>query len=563
MHDKLRKGAQKYEKWARKSLIRNSRFYAAPQKTNDNFKQLFARLAAAGVGRPVDKDGFADGPWTSETLADEISAIEGNEKGVELRTVQLWFQDNDHGISDTNIRWLARIFGCGDPERASQWQAELKAAKERLANQRRNKKRGPSMTGGAEEEAGPHPASATPNIIPPFEKNSAYTGEQVLPKAKTLAEKCERLLSGATALNLQFGYLLIFCGLGLTNYILGTLSVTYSPQDGLDKQVGFIWAPTLTILPLVALPAFIFFVSNLNTYWRRAGRSRCVSDRVMSINPESNAAWYAKVNDFSFSFWAIALFSFLFVFGFQWAGIYLPAYLSGDTNGVQIDRYLVALVRPEVITIQEAMALSAVGYMYTASYISIFMFGLLFSIIVTLDYEDICTTSELEGVEIDRPVMRKEGQKIIWAVFRVVVLALWLATLVKLQITYLQSDSPDFVTWLRVDAATALGSDIAPNGWLDSSSISHFTTFMMMVITVTIFIVCVLKMSSIFNRLALYDSDYPFTRDKPAITSMFLVIILLSVNLVLVGRFNGFSLVLAASAVASVYVLAGPKLQTF
>ena len=86
---------------------------------------------------------------------------------------------------------------------------------------------------------------------------------------------------------------------------------------------------------------------------------------------------------------------------------------------------------------------------------------------------------------------------------------------------------------------------------------------MMMVITVTIFIVCVMKMSSIFYRLALYDSDYPFARDKPALTSMFLVIILLSVNLVLVGRTNGFSVMLAAGALATVYVLAGPKLRTF
>ena len=86
---------------------------------------------------------------------------------------------------------------------------------------------------------------------------------------------------------------------------------------------------------------------------------------------------------------------------------------------------------------------------------------------------------------------------------------------------------------------------------------------MMMVVAVMIFIVCVMKMRSIFDRLALYDSDYPFTRDKRAITSMFLVIILLSVNLVLVGRINGFSVMLAASALATVYVLAGPKLRTF
>lgn len=70
-------------------------------------------------------------------------------------------------------------------------------------------------------------------------------------------------------------------------------------------------------------------------------------------------------------------------------------------------------------------------------------------------------------------------------------------------------------------------------------------------------------MRSIFNRLELYDSDYPFTRDKPTLTSMFLVIFLLSLNLVLVGRLSGFSLMLAASALASVYVLAGPKLRTF
>lgn len=544
-------------------MIKNGRFHIAPQKTDENFKQLFARLAAEGVGRPVDKDGFADGPWTPDRLADEISAVDGNTEGIELRSVQVWFQDNDNGISDTNIRWLARIFGCGDPEAASQWQAELKAAKERLSSQRRERKRERETSSDKGEDQEPTSITGAEQPDPLRSEARDNSDEQGLPIAKTLAERCERMLSGATSLNLQFGYWLVFCGLGLMNYVLGTLNVTYSPQEGLDKQVGFIWAPTLTVLPLIALPTFIFFVSKMNTYWRRVGRSKCVSDRVTTIDPKSNAAWYAKVNDFSFSFWAIALFCFLFVFGFQWAGIYLPAYLSGDNNGVQIDRYLVTLVRPDVISIPEAMVLSAIGYMYTASYISIFMFGLLFSIIVTLDYEDICTTSELESAAIDRTQLRNEGQKIVWAVFRVVVFALWLATLVKLQITYLQSDSKDFVTWLRIDAATAFGASVPPNGWLDNSSISHFTTFMMMVVTVTIFIVCVMKIRSIFGRLALYDSDYPFNCDKRAITSMFLVIILLSVNLVLVGRFNGFSVMLAVSGLATVFVLAGPKLRTF
>lgn len=87
--------------------------------------QLFARLASAGAGRPVDPHGFPDGPWTPETLANAISSIEANRNGIELRTVQVWFQDNDNGISSENLKWLARILGCNDPEAASEWQTEL------------------------------------------------------------------------------------------------------------------------------------------------------------------------------------------------------------------------------------------------------------------------------------------------------------------------------------------------------------------------------------------------------------------------------------------------------
>ena len=334
---------------------------------------LFARLAAEGAGRPVDRQGFADGPWTPETLAEAVSSLEGNEKGIELRAVQTWFQDNDNGISNDNIRWLARIFGCNDPEEASKWQAELKASKDRLTNQRREKKRRDDSSEGLDTE----PLSIVmPQVSEPsnivVSTSTSITTDVGHRKAKSFPEKCEWMLSGSGSMNLLIAYWLVFCGLGLLNYVLNTLSVTYSPVGGLDKQVGFIWAPTLTVLPLIALPAFIFYVSDLNTYWKRVGRFKCTADDVISINSESNEAWYAKANDFSFSFWAIASFCFLFVFGFQWAGSYMPAYLSGDTNGVQIDRYLVALVRPEVISVGEAMALSFDGYLDTASYIEIF-----------------------------------------------------------------------------------------------------------------------------------------------------------------------------------------------
>lgn len=113
------------------SLIKNGKFFLLPERNEEDFKVLFARVAAAGVGRPVEKDGCPRGPWTPELLATAISEIEANRAGIELRTVQLWFEDNDKGISATNIRWLARVLGCNDPEAASAWQAELSAAQSR------------------------------------------------------------------------------------------------------------------------------------------------------------------------------------------------------------------------------------------------------------------------------------------------------------------------------------------------------------------------------------------------------------------------------------------------
>ncbi|WP_108862285.1 RcgA family putative transporter [Ruegeria sp. Alg231-54] len=549
----------------------NKRNIVLPPKNGSDFKELFKYATDIGVGLPISGDGLPIGTWTPQTLAAALSEIETKKAAVDLRAVQHWFEDNDKGISAPSINLLARVFGGDDTDATTAWRSELTAGQRRLTAKRKasKSKTKRKSTKAAVEE--PIPAKQWPADAIPVEEfpepssvqtdTSGISGARRHPK--TLAEKCEQILSGAASMNLLIVYWLVFCGLGLMNYVFNSLSVTYSPSEGLDKQVGFIWAPTLTVLPLVALPAFIYYVSELTTYWKRVGRSKCILQGVTSTDSQGNAAWYAKVNDFKFSFWAIALFCLLFVFGFQWAGIYLPAYLSGDANSVQIDRYLVALVRPEVISIEEAMVLSFVGYLYTASYIAVFMFGLLFFVIIVLDFQDICTTLDLEGNDIDSHQIRKEGQKVVWGGFRVVVFALWLATLVKLQITYLSSDSSDFLSWMSIDMMGAFDATSLRNGLLVNSSISHFTTFMMMAVTVSVFIFGVLRLRSSFERLAVCDRIQQSTRDYLALFEMLGVIALLSISLVLVGRFTGFSIVVGISAIASLHVLSGPKLRTY
>jgi len=126
--------------------LNNGKFFLPPPKDGSDFKELFKRLAAAGAGRPLGSDGFPAGPWTPELLATAISEIDSNRIGVDLRTVQLWFQENDKGISTANIRWLARIFGCDDPAATSEWQMELSAAQARLTSKRREGKRDTAST---------------------------------------------------------------------------------------------------------------------------------------------------------------------------------------------------------------------------------------------------------------------------------------------------------------------------------------------------------------------------------------------------------------------------------
>ena len=75
-HDMLRREAKRDETESRTTLIKNGKYFVPPEG-DDDFKALFKRVAAAGGGRPVDEDGFPQGPWTPQLLAEAITKLYG------------------------------------------------------------------------------------------------------------------------------------------------------------------------------------------------------------------------------------------------------------------------------------------------------------------------------------------------------------------------------------------------------------------------------------------------------------------------------------------------------
>lgn len=119
----------------------NKKYFRNPPKSNLDLKQILQFAVAQGIGRPIVADGFADKAWSSEMLAEAVSLIETNPTGVETRTVQHWLQNNNAAISHANLRWLARIFGCNDPDCVAIWLDALIEGKRLLKDKVKREKK--------------------------------------------------------------------------------------------------------------------------------------------------------------------------------------------------------------------------------------------------------------------------------------------------------------------------------------------------------------------------------------------------------------------------------------
>lgn len=513
--------------------------FLAPPRDGDDFKELFKRSAAAGAGLPLGEDGFPAGPWTPERLAEAISQIDSNRIGVDLRTVQLWFQDNDKGISTDNIRWLARIFGCDDPVSTGEWQVELSAAQSRLTAKRREWKRARSSDA---LESPDMARTATFYRETESREELARDTDAMEPRRSfRLARRSEALFSNGSPLNLPASVFAGISALGFLSFIIGIHNVKYGRADGVVKQVGFLWAANWTFVFMVFLPLFLAFVSELVTSWKHGERSKLVRDGSPN---EGDQAWERIIGASSYSFWAVFLICLLFAGLFQWIGVCLIPLIKGGGN-YATDWGSIAIVRPEIVSMPVAIIFTGLAYLYMSLCFYLFFGGLILLYTVVDDLWKIGEASKDQREMGFQRDLNETSFKVMRWIFRCTLLGVLIATVMKLQSSYLASNGKNIVAWLVSDLSSALYERADVSNRFSYRMPTHYSSLLVTISTCVVFLYGAIRLG--------IGSQF-----QGPLWKMSAVVALLGSSYLLIDAFSGFSILLGLGVLLAVYGLIDP-----
>lgn len=522
-------------------MIRNGKYFIAPPGDDVDFKVLFQNLATAGAGRPVDRDGVPQGSWTPDLLADAISEIDANRTGIDLRTVQLWFQENDRGISTDNIRWLARIFGCDDPKATSDWQAKLSASQARLAARRRGKRK-PNVTAGTIPESGRAVAASADALSGGHEPRSHDEGTS--PKRFSLARRTEALFVQGSPLNLPA---VIFAGafaLQLGSYFLGIHSVVHVRDDGIAKQVGFLWAPNWAFVLILLIPLFLGFVAHVLGFWKNEGRRSVLGAAGQDGTPDG---WTRNVEGASYTYWA----AFAICIGFaglvQWVDVRLLPLLTGESD-YAIDWGRLPITRSDAASVVPSVAFTAFAYGYMSVCFYLFYSGLILLYTVQHDLWKIRNRAARPRRAGAIAEGRDTELRVIAAVFRCTMIGLLIAICIKLQTLYLLTSASNVLRWLIGDARSVLVGPPLDIEWTEHSAPTHYTSLVIALVVVVVFLDGI-------ARLALADG-----LRVPSMMAVAAVVVLAAY--LLIGMVNGFSILLGLGLLVAVYGIIDPEFGT-
>ncbi|QDA36037.1 hypothetical protein E4191_18045 (plasmid) [Paracoccus liaowanqingii] len=526
---------------SRNTLSNRQRFYVPPDGDGKDFKTLFNHLAAAGAGRPVDEHGFPQGPWTPDLLTEAISQIDANQAGIELRTVQLWFQDNDKGISPDNIRWLARIFGCDNPEATSAWQVELSSSQTRLIAQRRQRRQPPASDDQGKDSSEEPAAAGDDTIV--LEAIDDRSSDVRPVKGFSLARKSEAIFGGGSFLDLPASVFAGAIALGFMSVFLGVHSISYAEDNGALRQVGFLWAPNWTLLFMIFMPLFLGFSREILTYWKNEGRAQLVASNGGAGGDDG---WRAKVEASPLTYWAVFLVCVGFAGIFQWISVRLIPLLEGGGD-YAFDWGFIGILRPEVVSIAAEAIFTALAYLYMCLCFYLFFVGLILIYTMVYDYKNIRRLVNTSRDRIFPDIGRSIGERIMRGIFRCTLSGVLIAICMKLQAIYLLTNSENILEWLTQDFTSVVIGQGHGISLHDFTAPTQYTSLLIILVTCFVFVSALTQIKIIADGGA-------------SSMKMAAIIALLVVSYMTIGAFQGFSILLGASVLLAIYGLLDPRL---
>lgn len=501
-----------------------------------DFKELFQEAISARAGLSFVETVDANSDWTPSLLAEAILAADPRGRGVDVRTVQNWFQDNDKGISSENIVCLACVFGAGDPNAIVAWRKELRAANKRLASKRRSrrKKSLPMLTDETK-----------------LDDESLSDGGHASPKNEIgLVGISERVFTSTDGLGISIvvwaGYFLL-C---LVSFFVGNYNITYTAGPGLSKQVGFFWSVSWPIECLLLYPASFLLIAHLVSFWKREGAAMVQSAGQCS-------GWDDTIDSLRFPFWVAALVAFALIFAMQWGGVYLLGLTQEDTPDL-VDWILVARFRPDAVSLWEALFVSFIAFFYSGLIYWLYFTGLLLLFAIS---DDFSKRVKLSSSNVSLGSMKIVGEKLQTAIFRCTVIGILVATAIQLNAVYLKSDGESSFAWLTNDFLAGIGTHATDWAYLGQSSVSSLTSAILLLLHVALYAVCTVKVHSGMRiwHIRKFGTERPLgeesTQQNPfrnRLLRQLCTLGILCLNFSLLGRFVGFTLLLFASLFVAV-----------
>ncbi|MEP4627173.1 MAG: hypothetical protein ABJR46_16255 [Tateyamaria sp.] len=512
-------------------------FVTRPLSRGLDFKELFQDAISARAGLTLGGTVDTSSEWTPSLLAEALAEADPKGRGVDVRTVQNWFQDNDRGISSENIVCLARVFGRGDPDAIAMWRTELRAGNKLLASKRRARRKSTRSTTSVENATDPQTSTKR--------AQASQYGQN------SIARLSERIFTSSDGFSISILVWAGFFMLCLAAFIAKNHDITYPAGPGLDKQVGFFWSLSWSIECLLLYPASFLLIANLVTFWKRE------SQRAVQSEGEKST-WNDLIDSLRFPFWVAASVAFVLVFIVQWGGVYLVGLMQTGAPEL-IDWLLVAHVRPDVITMSEALFVSLLAFSYSGLVYCFYFVGLLLLFAVTEDFHRRATSPD---PDFETSFLERAGGKLQRCIYFSTVIGIFIAVAIQLNAIYLKSDGETSLSWLANDFAAMLDPDAKSWAFLEQSSVSSLTSSILLLLHLALFGVCTIKVRSGLRacrtrnrrsgRLNAVTSREREPIDHDTLVRQVCILGLLCLTFGSIGKFVGFTVFLFASLLITV-----------